>query len=75
MSGESAGVVGVMKHIPGHGRAMVDSHHELPVVAASDEELESDIRPFRSLNWAPMAMVAHVVYTAWDPDRASSQSP
>lgn len=71
----SAGVVGVVKHIPGHGRALVDSHHELPVVAASAEELEIDLEPFERLSHAPMAMVAHVVYEAWDKDHPSSQSP
>ena len=71
----SAGVVGVVKHIPGHGRALADSHKELPVVTASAQELETDIEPFERLNWAPMAMVAHVLYTAWDRDRPSSQSP
>ena len=71
----SAGVVGVIKHIPGHGRAMVDSHKELPVVTASAEELEIDLEPFERLSWAPMGMTAHVVYTAWDPDRPSSMSP
>ena len=71
----SAGTVGVIKHIPGHGRAMVDSHKELPVVDASDEELAIDLEPFQKLNWAPMAMVAHVVYTAWDKDRPATLSP
>jgi beta-N-acetylhexosaminidase len=71
----SAGVVGVIKHLPGHGRALVDSHKELPVVTASAEELEVDLEPFERLARAPMGMVAHVVYTAWDPDRPSSQSP
>lgn len=71
----SAGVVGVVKHIPGHGRALADSHHELPVVTASDEELEIDLEPFERLNWAPMGMVAHVLYKAWDKERPSSQSP
>ncbi|WP_118856331.1 beta-N-acetylhexosaminidase [Sphingomonas mesophila] len=70
----SAGVVGVMKHIPGHGRALVDSHHELPVVTASEEELEIDLEPFERLRDAPMGMVAHVVYTAWDAERPASQS-
>jgi beta-N-acetylhexosaminidase len=70
----SAGVVGVVKHIPGHGRALVDSHKELPIVQAGDDALEVDLEPFRTLNWAPMAMVAHVVYTAWDPDHPASQS-
>jgi beta-N-acetylhexosaminidase len=71
----SAGVVGVVKHVPGHGRALVDSHKELPVVDATDDALEVDIEPFRTLNWAPMGMVAHVVYTAWDSERPASQSP
>lgn len=68
------GVVGVVKHMPGHGRSMSDSHVELPVVTASAEELETDIQPFRSLRWAPMGMTAHVVYTAWDKDNCGSQS-
>ena len=68
------GVVGVVKHMPGHGRSMSDSHVELPVVTASAEELETDIQPFHSLRWAPMGMTAHVVYTAWDKDNCGSQS-
>ena len=71
----SAGVVGIVKHMPGHGRALVDSHHELPIVTASAEELEVDLEPFERLASAPMGMVAHVVYTAWDAERAASQSP
>lgn len=70
----SAGVVGIIKHIPGHGRALVDSHHELPVVDATAEELESDLEPFERLASAPMGMMAHVVYTAWDSRRPASQS-
>ncbi len=70
----SAGVVGVVKHMPGHGRALCDSHKELPVVDAGEDELAIDIEPFRTLNWAPMGMTAHVVYTAWDPDRPASLS-
>ncbi|MEO5971741.1 MAG: beta-N-acetylhexosaminidase [Sphingomicrobium sp.] len=71
----SAGVVGVIKHIPGHGRALVDSHRQLPVVEASAEELETDLAPFERLRAAPMGMMAHVVYTAWDAKRPSSLSP
>ena len=71
----SAGVVGVVKHMPGHGRALVDSHKELPVVTASDEELGIDLEPFERLRWAPMGMVAHVVYTAWDSELPASLSP
>ncbi len=71
----SAGVVGVIKHIPGHGRALADSHKELPVVTATSEELESDLEPFERLRAAPMGMTAHVVYTAWDGTRPASLSP
>ena len=71
----SAGVIGVVKHMPGHGRALVDSHHELPIVTASAEELDSDLEPFERLREAPMGMVAHILFTAWDAERPSSQSP
>jgi beta-N-acetylhexosaminidase len=71
----SAGVVGIIKHMPGHGRALVDSHNELPVVSASAEALEVDLEPFERLASAPMGMTAHVVYTAWDPERPASMSP
>ena len=70
----SAGVIGVVKHMPGHGRALVDSHKDLPVVDASEEELAIDLEPFERLRSAPMGMVAHIVYEAWDPDHPSSQS-
>jgi beta-N-acetylhexosaminidase len=69
------GCVGVVKHMPGHGRAMVDSHLALPVVDADAEALESDLAPFISLNSAPMGMTAHLVYTAWDAERPASMSP
>jgi beta-N-acetylhexosaminidase len=71
----SAGVVGIVKHMPGHGRALVDSHKELPVVRASSEELETDLEPFERLASAPMGMTAHVVYTTWDADHPASLSP
>jgi beta-N-acetylhexosaminidase len=71
----SAGVVGIIKHMPGHGRALVDSHKDLPVVPASAGELETDLEPFERLAWAPMGMTAHVVYDAWDPQRPASLSP
>jgi len=70
----SAGVVGIVKHMPGHGRALVDSHHELPIVTAAAEDLETDLEPFERLSSAPMGMMAHVVYTAWDADHPASQS-
>ena len=71
----AGGVVGVVKHMPGHGRALSDSHLELPVVDASEEELETDLAPFRALRGAPMGMTSHVLYTAWDSERPASQSP
>jgi len=71
---KAGGAVGVVKHMPGHGRSMSDSHVELPVVEASAEELETDIAPFKTLAWAPMGMTAHVVYTAWDKDQPGSLS-
>ena len=71
----TAGVVGIIKHMPGHGRALVDSHKELPVVTASAEELEIDLEPFERLSSAPMGMTAHVVYEAWDAERPASLSP
>lgn len=69
------GVVGVVKHMPGHGRGVVDSHYELPVVKASDAELAVDIEPFRTLSNAPMAMTCHVVFEAWDADNPATLSP
>ncbi len=69
------GVIGVVKHIPGHGRARVDSHLDLPVVEASREALELDFEPFRKLADAPMAMTAHIVYSALDPARCATLSP
>ncbi len=70
-----AGVVGVVKHMPGHGRAIVDTHYHLPTVTASDAELEVDIEPFRTLNGAPMGMTSHIVFEAWDADRPATLSP
>ena len=70
------GVLPVVKHIPGHGRAMVDSHKALPRVEADRHSLEnSDFVPFRALRDAPWAMTAHVVYTAYDELRPATLSP
>jgi beta-N-acetylhexosaminidase len=71
----AGGCVGIVKHIPGHGRAMADSHKELPVVDATDDALEIDLAPFRALKDAPMAMTAHLLYRAWDAERPASISP
>ena len=71
----SGGVLPVIKHIPGHGRARADSHAELPVVDAPRAELEAvDFAPFRALADMPWGMTAHVVYGAIDPDRPATTS-
>jgi beta-N-acetylhexosaminidase len=65
---EDGGVLPVLKHIPGHGRANADSHLSLPVVRASKMELEgTDFAAFRPLKGLPLGMTAHVVFTAFDP--------
>jgi beta-N-acetylhexosaminidase len=69
------GVVGVVKHMPGHGRALVDSHYDLPHVAADAAALEVDLEPFTRLNDAPMGMTCHVVFEAWDAERPATLSP
>ena len=70
------GVLPVMKHIPGHGRAGADSHLALPRVSAGAEELSaSDFVTFRSLSECPIAMTAHVVYESIDPQRPATTSP
>jgi beta-N-acetylhexosaminidase len=72
----AGGVLPVMKHIPGHGRAGVDTHHDLPrVTAPFDELLRSDFRPFIDNVDLPVAMTAHIIYTEIDPDRPATVSP
>lgn len=69
-------VLPVIKHLPGHGRAPVDSHESLPVIDAPREILERiDFRPFAALADLPVAMTAHVLLTAIDPQRPASVSP
>ena len=63
-----AGVLPVIKHLPGHGRAVVDSHMGLPVVSASREDLAArDFRPFQALRHLPIGMTAHILFTELDP--------
>ena len=69
----AAGIVPVMKHAPGHGRARVDSHFALPRVDAND--LDADILPFALNADVPWAMSAHIVYPAWDPALPATLSP
>ncbi|RWN00346.1 MAG: beta-N-acetylhexosaminidase [Mesorhizobium sp.] len=71
----SGGVLPVMKHIPGHGRAFADTHFALPTVDTPLAELrQHDFAPFKALNHLPMAMTAHVVYSAIDPDNPATTS-
>jgi beta-N-acetylhexosaminidase len=71
----AGGVLPVIKHIPGHGRARSDSHHECPVVDAKLDALAaSDFAPFRVLSDMPMAMTAHVIYACVDREHPASVS-
>lgn len=72
---EAGGVAGIVKHMPGHGRAAADSHVELPVIDADESDLAVDLAPFRALRDAPFGMTAHVLYPAWDPVRCATLSP
>jgi beta-N-acetylhexosaminidase len=70
------GVLPVVKHVPGHGRARADSHKSLPVVETALDELDrTDFEPFRRLADLPIAMTAHVVYAALDAERPATVSP
>lgn len=72
----AGGVLPVMKHLPGHGLARVDSHKDWPRVTETRADLDRiDFAPFRALNHLPMAMTAHLVFEAIDPDRPATQSP
>ncbi|MCA1492778.1 beta-N-acetylhexosaminidase [Sinorhizobium alkalisoli] len=73
---KAGGMLPVMKHMPGHGRTLVDSHHSLPVVNSSLEVLTaSDFLPFVAMKDEAMAMSAHMVFTAIDPDNPATTSP
>jgi beta-N-acetylhexosaminidase len=72
----AGGVVPVIKHIPGHGRATADSHFDLPVVGTTKADLTAtDFVPFKALAHLPAAMTAHVVYSAFDANEPASTSP
>ena len=71
-----AGILPVLKHMPGHGRATVDSHEHLPRVDTPLDVLEAtDFAPFRALAEVPLAMTAHIVFDALDAERPATQSP
>lgn len=73
---QAGGALTVIKHMPGHGRALCDSHHALPCVDARREDLIAvDFAPFKAFCDAKMGMTAHVVYEAYDADRPGTLSP
>jgi beta-N-acetylhexosaminidase len=70
-----SGILPIMKHIPGHGRAQVDSHEALPIVDTPlDVLMVTDFAPFKALSFLPIAMTAHIIYTALDPQYPASAS-
>lgn len=70
-----AGVLPVLKHLPGHGRATLDSHLTLPRVSAGDDQLQkTDFAAFKALNDLPLGMSAHIVFEAIDPSGPSTTS-
>lgn len=71
----AGGVLPIIKHMPGHGRTRVDSHHDLPMLDVAPDDLDtSDFQPFRSLNDLPIGMTAHIRLTQLD-DRPATASP
>ncbi len=71
---QEQGIIPVMKHIPGHGAATCDSHHALPVISLSHQELRAHFLPFKLNANCPWAMTAHIVYSAIDPYHPATQS-
>lgn len=73
---KEGGALPVIKHLPGHGRSLCDSHHDLPRVCAKKRDLQScDFEPFKSLRDEKMGMTAHIVYEAYDGERPATLSP
>lgn len=70
----AGGVLPCIKHIPGHGRALADSHLECPKIDADIHALQTDFYPFRALNDMPVAMTAHVLYEAIDAENLATES-
>lgn len=71
----TGGVTGCIKHMPGHGRSMVDSHKEVPTVHENADELARDIAPFKTLSHALIGMTGHIVFPAWDAEHPATLSP
>ena len=70
----AGGVTGCIKHMPGHGRSLVDTHKEMPTVQASVGELEADLSPFRKLNCALIGMTGHLKFPVWDENAPATLS-
>ncbi len=70
----SEGVLPILKHIPGHGRAKVDSHLELPIIKSNYNSLKDDFYPFIKLNKMPLAMIAHIKYNYLDANNCATYS-
>ena len=71
----AGGVLPVIKHMPGHGRAFADTHKELPTVHADLDTLDAwDFMPFKALSDMPIGMTAHIIFTAIDAKRPATQS-
>lgn len=71
----AAGIVGCIKHMPGHGRSIADTHKAMPTITDSAAELERDLEPFRALADTPLGMTGHLLFTAWDANRPATLSP
>ncbi|MEM7780144.1 MAG: beta-N-acetylhexosaminidase [Pseudomonadota bacterium] len=71
----AGGVTGCIKHMPGHGRSMCDTHKEMPTVHATAAELEQDLAPFRALKSALIGMTGHLKFPVWDSEQPATLSP
>lgn len=71
---EAGGVTGCIKHMPGHGRSLVDTHKSLPTVTADEAALETDLAPFRALSHAKIGMTGHLIFSAWDEENPATLS-
>ncbi|MGB7370526.1 beta-N-acetylhexosaminidase [Erythrobacter sp.] len=71
---QAGGVGGCIKHMPGHGRSLVDTHKEMPTVHASEQELERDLAPFQALSNARIGMTGHLLFPVWDGENVATLS-
>lgn len=72
---ELYGVQGCLKHLPGHGRANLDSHYDLPVIDVGGDDLDLDLAPFVALNDVPWGIVSHLLFPKLDPKHPATLSP